>query len=163
VDDLKAANTRTQGEIDAIKSRVADHQKILDELAEIRRREEAIEQLQAARTGPMSMLVEISKILTPAARRRPTRRRSSWLRTHDRLAPLEQRLGAAAALAEQLRGGEPQREDLGRGPHERRRERVHDPPAAEPLLPERAARPHGGDDQRARRRSRCRSSPSRAG
>jgi len=65
VDELKAQNTRTQGEIDAIKSRVADHQKILDELAEIRRREEAIEQLQAARTGPMSMLVEISKVLTP--------------------------------------------------------------------------------------------------
>jgi len=65
VDELKARNTQTQGEIDAIKSRVADHQKILDELAEIRRREEAIEQLQAARTGPMSMLVEISKVLTP--------------------------------------------------------------------------------------------------
>jgi len=65
VDELRARNTQTQGEIDAIKSRVADHQKILDELSEIRRREEAIEQLQAARTGPMSMLVEISKVLTP--------------------------------------------------------------------------------------------------
>ncbi len=66
VDEIREANTRTQAEIDSIKSRVSDHQKILDELAEIRRREEAIEQLQAARTGPTSMLVEISHILSPS-------------------------------------------------------------------------------------------------
>lgn len=65
VDSLRTANNRTQTEIDAIKSRVSDHQKILDELAEIRRREEAIEGLQAARTGPTSMLVEVSHILSP--------------------------------------------------------------------------------------------------
>ncbi len=64
LDDLKSQNQRAQAEIDAIKARVADHQKILDELAEIRRREEAIESLQQARTGPTSMLVEISHILT---------------------------------------------------------------------------------------------------
>ena len=64
VDTIRSANTRTQSEIDAIKGRVADHQKILDELAEIHRREEAIQQLQAARTGPTSMLLEISHILT---------------------------------------------------------------------------------------------------
>jgi len=64
VDTIRSANTRTQSEIDAIKGRVADHQKILDELAEIRRREEAIQQLQAARTGPTSMLLEISHILS---------------------------------------------------------------------------------------------------
>lgn len=65
VDEIREANTRTQAEIDSIKSRVSDHQKILDELAEIRRREEAIEGLQAARTGPTSMLVEVSHILSP--------------------------------------------------------------------------------------------------
>lgn len=65
VDEIKSQNQRAQTEIESIKARVADHQKILDEIAEIRRREEAIEQLQAARTGPTSMLVEISKILTP--------------------------------------------------------------------------------------------------
>ena len=64
VDAIRNANTRTQSEIDAIKGRVADHQKILDELAEIHRREEAIQQLQAARTGPTSMLLEISHILS---------------------------------------------------------------------------------------------------
>ena len=47
VDAIRSTNARTQSEIDAIKSRVADHQKILDELAEIRRREEAIQQLQS--------------------------------------------------------------------------------------------------------------------
>lgn len=65
LEDLRSQNQRTQGEIDAIKSRVSDHQKILDEVAEIRRREEAIEGLQAARTGPTSMLVEISHMLSP--------------------------------------------------------------------------------------------------
>jgi type IV pilus assembly protein PilN len=64
VDAIRNANVRTQSEIDAIKGRVADHQKILDELAEIHRREEAIQQLQAARTGPTSMLLEISHILS---------------------------------------------------------------------------------------------------
>jgi type IV pilus assembly protein PilN len=64
LDDLKSQNQRTQTEIDSIKARVADHQKILDELAEIHRREEAIEALQAARTGPTSMLIEISHLLT---------------------------------------------------------------------------------------------------
>jgi type IV pilus assembly protein PilN len=64
VDAIRNSNIRTQSEIDAIKGRVADHQKILDELAEIHRREEAIQQLQAARTGPTSMLLEISHILS---------------------------------------------------------------------------------------------------
>lgn len=64
LDDLRSQNQRTQAEIDSIKARVADHTRILDELAEIRRREEAIEALQAARTGPTSMLIEISHLLT---------------------------------------------------------------------------------------------------
>ncbi len=66
LDELKSQNQRTQAEIDSIKARVADHTKILEELAEIRRREEAIEALQAARTGPTSMLIEISHLLTSA-------------------------------------------------------------------------------------------------
>lgn len=68
VDTLKSQNTQLQGQIDAIRSRVADHQKVRDELAEIRRREEAITGLQAARTGPTAMLVEISHILSPNGR-----------------------------------------------------------------------------------------------
>ncbi len=65
LDAARNANTQLQGQIDAIKSRVSDHQKVLDELSEIHRREEAIEHLQAARTGPTSMLVEMSNILSP--------------------------------------------------------------------------------------------------
>ena len=68
VDTLISQNTQIQGQIDAIKSRVADHQKVRDELAEIRRREEAITGLQNARTGPTAMLVEISHILSPNGR-----------------------------------------------------------------------------------------------
>lgn len=66
LDELRGRNQQVQGQIDAIKARVADHQKVLDELAEIRRREEAISQLQAARTGPTNMLVELSRILSPS-------------------------------------------------------------------------------------------------
>lgn len=65
VDRLTRSNNQVASEIDSIKSRVSDHQHILDELAEIHEREQAIEQLQAARTGPTAMLVEISKILSP--------------------------------------------------------------------------------------------------
>ncbi|MBI5515980.1 MAG: PilN domain-containing protein [Deltaproteobacteria bacterium] len=64
VEDLQTQNTQLQASIDAIKSRVSDHQKILDELAEIGRREEAITRLQDARTGPTEMLLEISDVLS---------------------------------------------------------------------------------------------------
>ena len=64
VNAVRTANTRTQSEIDAIKGRVSDHQAIIDELAEIHRREDAIQQLQAARTGPTAMLLEISHLLS---------------------------------------------------------------------------------------------------
>lgn len=84
LDEIVAANSRTQNEIDSIKSRVSDHQKILDELAEIHRREEAIQQLQAARTGPTAMLVEVSRILSPGGSPTADPAVVDHLRQHDR-------------------------------------------------------------------------------
>jgi type IV pilus assembly protein PilN len=84
LDDLVAGNNRMQAEIDSIKSRVSDHQRIVAELAEIRQREAAIQQLQAARTGPTAMLVEISRILSPGGAPTADAARVDWLRQHDR-------------------------------------------------------------------------------
>lgn len=64
VDELRSQNTRVQSEIESIRSRVGDHQRIMNELAEIQRREDAIRELQSARTGPTAMLIEISRILS---------------------------------------------------------------------------------------------------
>lgn len=84
LDEIIATNNRTQNEIDSIKSRVSDHQKILDELGEIRRREEAIQQLQAARTGPTAMLVEVSRLLSPGGSPTADPAVVDNLRQHDR-------------------------------------------------------------------------------
>ncbi len=84
LDELKSQNQRTQGEIDSIKARISDHQKILDELAEIKRREDAIEELQAARTGPTSMLVEISHLLMPGGSPTANPERVDHARNHAR-------------------------------------------------------------------------------
>jgi len=63
--EYKAQNTRVQTEIEAIRSRVSDHPRILEELEEIGRREDAIRELQDARTGPTAVLVELSRVLSP--------------------------------------------------------------------------------------------------
>jgi type IV pilus assembly protein PilN len=72
-DDLAAAlaeNARISGQIDAIKKQIADHPEIKARLKELRDREEAIQKLQSARTGPTSTLLELAHILTPG--RAPT-------------------------------------------------------------------------------------------
>jgi type IV pilus assembly protein PilN len=61
---ILAENGRTQGQIDAIKRQIADHPEIKARLKELRDREEAIQKLQAARTGPTSTLLELAHILT---------------------------------------------------------------------------------------------------
>jgi len=67
---ILAENTRTQGQIDAIKQQISDHPQIKDRLKELREREEAIQKLQAGRTGPTSTLLELAHLLTPG--RTPT-------------------------------------------------------------------------------------------
>lgn len=63
--DILALNGRIQGQIDTIKRQTANHPEIKAKLKELRDREEAIQKLQAARTGPTSTLLELAHMLTP--------------------------------------------------------------------------------------------------
>ena len=73
-------NAGVQAQIDDIKKETADHPKIKAQLAELKDRENAIQKLQAARTGPTAVLLELSHILTPS--RGPTT-------DHDKLEQLK--------------------------------------------------------------------------
>jgi type IV pilus assembly protein PilN len=59
-----AENGVTQGQIDAIAKQISDHPQITARLKELRDREEAIQKLQSARTGPTATLLELSHLLT---------------------------------------------------------------------------------------------------
>jgi type IV pilus assembly protein PilN len=63
---ILADNAVTQGQIDAIDKQMADHPQIVARLKDLRDREDAIQKLQAARTGPTSALIELSRVLTVA-------------------------------------------------------------------------------------------------
>lgn len=58
-------NQKIDANINDIKRQIANHGEIKAQLKELRDREEAITKLQAARTGPTSVLLEVSKILSP--------------------------------------------------------------------------------------------------
>jgi type IV pilus assembly protein PilN len=62
---IMADNGRTQGQIDTIKKTISNHGEIQARLKELRDREQAIQKLQAARTGPTSTLLELAHVLTP--------------------------------------------------------------------------------------------------
>ena len=57
-------NQNTQGQVDAIKKQIANHDEIKNKLNELRDREAAIQKLQSARTGPTSTLLELAHLLT---------------------------------------------------------------------------------------------------
>ena len=58
---IVAENGRTQGQID---KDMANHEQIKTQLKELRDREEAIQKLQGARTGPTATLLELAHVLT---------------------------------------------------------------------------------------------------
>ena len=58
-------NQEVQANVDAITREISNHAQIKAELKELRDREEAIEKLQSARTGPTATMLELSRILTP--------------------------------------------------------------------------------------------------
>jgi type IV pilus assembly protein PilN len=62
--EIIAENSRIEGQIDAIKKQTANHVEIVAKLKELRDREDAIQKLQAARTGPTSTLLELARVLT---------------------------------------------------------------------------------------------------
>ena len=61
---ILADNGVTQGQIDGISKQMSDHPQITARLKELRDREDAIQKLQSARTGPTSALLELSHLLT---------------------------------------------------------------------------------------------------
>jgi type IV pilus assembly protein PilN len=58
-------NSQLQSQIDQSKKAVANHEAVKKELERMRAREDAIAQLQSARTGPTAVLLELARILTP--------------------------------------------------------------------------------------------------
>jgi len=68
LEDLKAQerkNSELAAQIDQSKKAVAKHTEVKEKLAQLRAREEAIAKLQSARSGPTSILLELSRLLTP--------------------------------------------------------------------------------------------------
>jgi type IV pilus assembly protein PilN len=63
--DQVRKNAELTSQIDQAKRNVANHDKVKGELATLRAREEAIQKLQSARTGPTAILMELARILTP--------------------------------------------------------------------------------------------------
>ncbi len=63
-------NTEITTSIDEIKRQISNRDEIKAQLKELRDREEAIQKLESARTGPTSVLLELSHVLTPG--RMPT-------------------------------------------------------------------------------------------
>jgi type IV pilus assembly protein PilN len=65
LDEQKKTNTRLQGEIKDIRQLVSNHEEIKKQLAELRAREDAIAKLQAGRSGPTAVLLEVAQLMTP--------------------------------------------------------------------------------------------------
>lgn len=63
-------NSEVEANITAIKREISNHEQIKKDLKELRDREEAIQKLQSARTGPTATMLELTRILT--AGRGPT-------------------------------------------------------------------------------------------
>jgi len=57
-------NTELTGNIENIQREIAQHTSIKAQLKELRDREEAIQKLQSARTGPTATMLELSRIMT---------------------------------------------------------------------------------------------------
>lgn len=66
--EQKNANVSVQTQVDRIEKQVADHQQILNDIAEYEKRQAAIEDLEAARTGPSFVMIELSNILSKSGR-----------------------------------------------------------------------------------------------
>jgi len=65
IETQKKKNNELQGKISEIQALVTQHEAVKKDLAELNAREDAITQLQAGRTGPTAVLLELSQLLTP--------------------------------------------------------------------------------------------------
>lgn len=64
LEKVQKHNTELSGNIENIKREISQHASIKAQLKELRDREEAIQKLQAARTGPTATMLELSRIMT---------------------------------------------------------------------------------------------------
>ena len=69
---VQRKNTEIQSSIEDIKRQIANRDEIRTQLKDLREREEAIQKLQSARTGPTSVMLELSHVLTPGPNGRMT-------------------------------------------------------------------------------------------
>jgi type IV pilus assembly protein PilN len=58
-------NAELTSQIEQAKKNVANHEQVKADLAQLRAREDAIQKLQSARSGPTAILMELARILTP--------------------------------------------------------------------------------------------------
>jgi type IV pilus assembly protein PilN len=58
-------NAELTSQIEQAKKNVANHEQVKADLALLRAREQAIQQLQSGRSGPTAILMELARILTP--------------------------------------------------------------------------------------------------
>ncbi len=68
LEDLEAIqhkNDQVKSSIDEISKQIANHADIKAQLKDLRDREDAIQKLQSARSGPTAAMLELSRILTP--------------------------------------------------------------------------------------------------
>ncbi len=63
--DQVRKNAELSSQIEQAKRNVSNHQQVKDELDLLRKREEAIQKLQGARSGPTAILLELARVLTP--------------------------------------------------------------------------------------------------
>jgi len=68
VDAQRNANNAIKSQVDRIKQQVKDHKRILAEIEEFEKRQAAIDDLMSARTGPVFVMLELSKILSKDGR-----------------------------------------------------------------------------------------------
>ncbi len=62
---VQKRNNEIRANIENVKRDVAQHGTIKTQLKELREREDAIQRLQSARTGPTATMLELSRIMTP--------------------------------------------------------------------------------------------------
>jgi type IV pilus assembly protein PilN len=63
--DQRRKDAELTAQIDQSKGAVANHEDVKQKLLQLRAREEAINKLQTARTGPTAILLELARLLTP--------------------------------------------------------------------------------------------------
>ncbi len=68
IDVQENINSNISAEVTRIKAQIKDHQAILKEIADYEKRQAAIEDLQKARTGPVYVMLELSKIISQNGR-----------------------------------------------------------------------------------------------